>query len=247
MHRFFLPANECGGATLTLTGREAHHAAQVLRLRSGEPVAVLDGAGNIFSCKAQQVSRKAISLAVREKKWTPPPAAQITLVQAIPKGKIFESILQKATELGVTRMVPLLSERVTTQIDAESSETKVEKWRMTAIEAIKQCGQPWLPKVEEPISLQDFLNREEKFEMPLVASLHEGSRHPRDYLKKFLEDQKRKPRSACIWVGPEGDFTPQEMQQIIDRGIFPITLGGLVLRCETAAIYCLSVLNYELS
>ena len=167
-------------------------------------------------------------------------------MQAIPKGKIIESIIQKATELGASRIVPLLSDRVATQLDDEGAAAKAEKWRQTAVEAIKQCGSAWLPQVEAPITPKEYLARGEKFELPLVASLQSDCRHPRDYFKTFFAEKKRLPKTVCVWVGPEGDFTPAEMNSIKSAGALPITLGRLVLRSETAAIYALSILNYEL-
>ena len=246
MHRFYFLPDQCQGTTLTLTDGEAHHAAQVLRVRSGEPVVVLDGAGYEFFCEVRDVSKKTVLLAVRQKSFTPPLPYKITLLQAIPKGKIIESIIQKATELGIARIVPVLSERDTTQLDEESSADKLGKWRQTTIEAIKQCGQSWLPQIDSPLPPKAFLARDEKFELSLVASLQDDSRHPREYFETFVSEKKRKPQSICIWVGPEGDFTLAEMEAIKSAGVLPITLGRLVLRCETAAIYCLSVLNYEL-
>ena len=246
MHRFYLPAGECQEMTLTLADREAHHAAQVLRVRVGEAVVVLDGAGYEFFCEVRDVSRKVVLLTVRQKSFTPPLPYKITLLQAIPKGKIIESIIQKATELGVARIVPVLSDRVTTQLDEESSADKLDKWRLTTIEAIKQCGQPWLPQIDLPLTPKEFLARSEKFDLSLIASLQNDSRHPREYFETFVGEKKHKPQSICIWVGPEGDFTLAEMEAIKFAGVLPITLGRLVLRCETAAIYCLAVLNYEL-
>src|SRR6185436_16411700 len=171
---------------------------------------------------------------------------EITLLQAVPKGKILEVIIQKATELGVSRIVPLLTERVTTRLDAEDDAHKAEKWQGIAIEAVKQCGSAWLPKVEAPITPADFLARSEKFELPLIASLQPGSRHPREYFRQFEKEHGHRPASVCIWVGPEGDFTPAEVRAVESSGAKPVTLGPLVLRSETAATYCLSILNYEL-
>lgn len=245
MHRFYLPAQESHGTILTLLEREAHHAAQVLRVRTGDEVVVLDGAGHELICDVGSVSKKNVALSVREKKFTPPLPYQITLLQAIPKGKIMESIIQKATELGVARIVPLLSERVVTHLDKESSADKREKWQLTTIEAIKQCGQAWLPRVDAPITPKDFVSHAEQFDLPLVASLQNDSRHPREYFEKFFAEHKRKPQSICIWVGPEGDFSPTEMTALKSAGMLPVTLGRLVLRSETAAVYCLSFLNYE--
>ncbi|MEO6183106.1 MAG: RsmE family RNA methyltransferase, partial [Verrucomicrobiota bacterium] len=104
----------------------------------------------------------------------------------------------------------------------------------------------WLPQVDAPMTPKTFLAREEKFELPLVASLQKDSQHPRKYFDSFVAAQKRKPQSVCIWVGPEGDFSAEEMEEIKSAGALPISLGQLVLRCETAAVYGLSLLNYEL-
>lgn len=247
MHRFYLPPEECRGTNLALTEREAHHAAQVLRVRPGEQVSVLDGVGHELSCEVTSVSKKTVGLAVCGRKFTPPLPCQITLAQALPKGKLFESIIQKATELGVARIVPLLSERVITSLDEESANDKRDKWQLTTIEAIKQSGQTWLPKVETPITPEALNARGEKIDLSFVASLQNDSRHPRYYLNQFLAERKCQPQSVLVWVGPEGDFSPAEMSSIKSAGARPITLGRLVLRCETAAIYCLSILNYELN
>jgi len=246
MHRFYLPPSECNSSSLTLSGSEAHHGLHVLRLQPGERVTVLDGAGHEFLCEAREMTHDTIQLAVSQKNSIPALPYQLTLLQAIPKGKIIESIIQKAVELGAARIVPILSERVVTRLVEESSADKAEKWRNVAIEAIKQCGSAWLPQMDAPLSPKAFLARGEKFDLPLMASLQPDSRHPREYFKQYYAERKRLPQTVCVWVGPEGDFTPAEMSAVKSAGALPITLGRLVLRSETAAIYCLSVLNYEL-
>ena len=245
MHRFYLPPDECQSSALTLTGREAHHGLRVLRLRKGERVTVLNGMGRVFDCEVKDLARDSIGLTVQETKDAPVPPCEITLVQAIPKGKLLDSIIQKATELGVSHVIPLLSERVITQMDGDNSDTKTSHWRTVAIEAIKQCGSPWLPRIEPAISPAELLARKEKADLFLIASLQPGSRHPRVWFDEFRQRERREPTSACIWVGPEGDFTEREVGAVLAVGAAPITLGRLVLRCETAATYCLSVLNYE--
>src|SRR5438552_14653985 len=112
MPRFYLPPDQCVNPRLFLTGREAHHAIHVLRLRRGDGVTVLNGAGAEFRCEVQEYDRDKVKLAVTEKISAPAALCQITLLQALPKGKIIEAIIQKATELGTFRIVPLLSERV---------------------------------------------------------------------------------------------------------------------------------------
>ena len=246
MHRFYLPPGQCQDAALFLAGREAHHAVHVLRVRRGERVAVLDGAGHEFLCEVQDHDRDKLRLTVDETLFHPPPACSITLVQALPKGRIIEAIIQKATELGVARIVPLMSERVVTQLEDEDAARKSAKLQWVAVEAIKQSGSCWLPQIEPPRTLNQFLARNEPFELPLIASLQAGSRPAREYFREFEARHNRRPQSASVWIGPEGDFTLAETHAIKAHGALPITLGQLILRVETAAVYCLSILHYEL-
>jgi len=246
MHRFYLPPAPGQDAVLTLDGREAHHGLRVLRLEPGERVTVLDGAGHESVCAVHQCSRSEVQLVVLEKKSVPPKPWQITLLQAIPKGRTFEDIIQKAVELGVARIVPLLSERVVTQLEEKSALDKAGKWRRVAIEAIKQCGSTWLPQIEAPLSPKSFLARGEKFDLPLIASLHGERRHARACFAAYLAKHGRPPQSVSVWIGPEGDFTPEEVRAVLAAGAWPISLGDLVLRVETAAIYSLSILQHEL-
>jgi 16S rRNA (uracil1498-N3)-methyltransferase len=247
MRRFYLPPGEIAPDVITLEGGEARHAGEVLRIRPGEEAAVLDGEGREYQCRVQKVERKKIELQVVQTNTSPAPACRITLVQAIPKGKIFESIIQKATELGVFRIIPLLSERVATRLEDESAERKADKWRQIAVEAIKQCGQRWLPKVEPPMTLPALLAQGEQFDLAVVGSLQSGARHPREYFSDYTRKNSRHPVSVVAWIGPEGDFTPEEIAAIEKPGARPITLGPLILRSETAAVYTLSIINYELS
>jgi 16S rRNA (uracil1498-N3)-methyltransferase len=246
MHRFFLPPEHCRESSFCLTGDEAHHARHVVRVRPGERVAVLDGAGHEFLCEAQGYDRDEVRLTVIEKRFQPAPSSSITLLQAVPKGKLMEVIIQKATELGAFRIVPLLSERVVARLDDREGARKAGKWRLVAREALKQCGSAWAPTVDLPLTPNQFLARQESFELALIASLESGSRSAREYFRAFEAERRRMPRSVCVWVGPEGDFTPAETEAIKAHGALPITLGRLVLRVETAAIYCLSILNHEL-
>ena len=246
MHRFYLPAKPGDGNRLQLQGREAHHGLKVLRLQPGDRVTVLDGAGHEFLCTVGQVSRQVISLELKEKRFTPAPPCPTTLLVAIPKGKIIESIIQKSVELGTHRIVPLLTNRVITHLNDEGSEQKREKWQQVAIEAIKQCGAPWLPAVAAPQTIAEVLTQGEPSELAFVGSLQTERRHPREWVLDFKKQHGRPPRSAAAWIGPEGDFTLAELSALETAGVRPVTLGPLTLRVETAAIYCLAFLNYEL-
>jgi 16S rRNA (uracil1498-N3)-methyltransferase len=246
MHRFYLPPDQTGDSNLTLSGSEAHHALHVVRVRENERVVVLDGAGHEILCEVEQLERHAVRLKRLQRQAMSPLPYRITLSQAVTKAKTMDLIVQKATELGVHRIAPILSERAVPQFQDEAASSKLEKWRATAIEAIKQCGSPWLPQIDPPQTPQKFLAGSERMELTLVASLQPDARHPREYFQNLRSERQRRPKSICVWIGPEGDFTPAEMNTILQGGALPISLGPVVLRSETAAIYCLSILNYEL-
>ena len=247
MHRFYLPPGQCQGTDLSLSGREGHHALHVVRVRRGERVTVLDGEGIWCECQVEDLGRDRVSLKALEKQTAAPLPCQITLVQAIPKGKLFESIIQKATELGAFRIIPLLTERTVTKLTESEAADKVEKYRLIAIESIKQCGSAWLPRIETPMTVERFVSQEPAVDLALVGSLQGDARHPRTYFESFRQREGRKPKSVSVAIGPEGDFTAEELSALEMAGARPITLGSLVLRTETAAVYCLSIVNYELS
>ena len=244
MHRFYLPLQEGVEGELTLDERESHHAATVLRIHKGERVAVLDGNGTEYMCEAIAIDKKATRLAVRQQNQIDPLPYSITLLQAMTKGRSMDFVIQKATELCVHRIIPLAAGRSVVQF--ENPESKIEKWRAIAIESIKQCGSPWMPIIEPPITPHEFLARNEQFDLPLAASLQGNTRHPREFITSHVQAQGRLPESLAVWIGPEGDFSPSEVNDILSAGIHPITLGQVILRSETAALYCLSVLNYEM-
>ncbi|HIG82284.1 MAG TPA: 16S rRNA (uracil(1498)-N(3))-methyltransferase [Verrucomicrobiales bacterium] len=244
MHRFYLPPERVTEGELTLDERESHHAATVLRVREGERVAVLDVAGRELMCTVATVDKRATRFTVQQQNRTERLPYRITLLQAMTKGKSMDFIIQKATELCVHRVVTLAAGRSVAQV--ENGAAKVEKWRAIAIDSIKQCGSPWLPVIEPPVTPREFLARGEVFDLPLIASLQGRTRHPREYVSEYETEHGSKPDSIGIWIGPEGDFTPEEGNEILSAGAHPITLGRAILRSETAALYCLSVLNYDM-
>lgn len=242
MHRFYLPPEQTKNDVLLLKDREAHHGAQVLRLKPGQTVEVLDGAGTRFDCEVKRLLRKEMELAVRQRTVVAPRPWEITLLQAIVKGRTMETIIQKGTELGVARIVPIQAERVVSQIDNEAGPSKQAKWQLIAIEATKQCGSAWLPRIDAPITPGAFLKRGEPFDLKLVGSLEGDGQHARRWFQSFSAT----PRRVAIWIGPEGDFTPAELELIRSSGAKPITLGDLVLRADTAAICSIAVVRHEL-
>lgn len=245
--RFYLPPEQCQDSTLLLEGSEAHHALHVLRLGPGDELKVLDGAGAEYECRFRQASRASVELEVVKKTLHPQPVWRTTLLQAIPKARLIEPIVQKATELGAYCIVPLLSKRVITHLGPEEAARKRDKWQEIAVEALKQCGAPWLTRVDLPVSPEQFLAAGQTFELALIGSLQPDARHPREHFLSFQKEQGRSPKTLALWIGPEGDFTSQELESAQTAGAKPVTLGELVLRVETAAVYGLSIINYELS
>jgi 16S rRNA (uracil1498-N3)-methyltransferase len=151
-------------------------------------------------------------------------------------------IVQKAVEIGAAEIFPLLSARTVVQLDPGSAAQKQAKWQQVAIEAAKQCGQNWLPQVHAPRTPDEFLAGAGAYDLRLIGSLQPGARH----LKELLAEAPARPGSVLMMIGPEGDFTPAEIALARSHGCAPLTLGPIILRVETAAIYCLSILSYEL-
>ena len=158
-----------------------------------------------------------------------------------------DEIVRQATEIGAARIVPLLSERTQVHLDDDRAEKKVEKWRTAAVEAAKQCGNPWLPEIAPVQKLANFLTTVGDYDLKLVASLHAGTASLKTTLAHFRTKNNCSPHRVLWLVGPEGDLSTAEMTALIMAGFAPITLGPLVLRCDTAAICALSILNHELA
>jgi len=247
MRRFFQSAGPGSDGIIRLEGDEAHHAAQVIRLRAGERAVVLDGRGGVYESEVLSVNRREARLHVERVQRQEPPDCRVRLVPAVTKGKSFERILQKAVELGVAEIVPLLTERVVAQPDPREYADKQAKWQQVAVEAIKQCGAGWLPRIFPPTPLADALPLDQRTELVLVAALHAAAGHLRTTVETFLARHGRLPASISVWIGPEGDFTGEELSLVLRSGARPVTLGRLVLRSETAAIYALSALSHELT
>lgn len=246
-HRFHIPANVWNPQNPVLTGAEAHHATDVLRLREGDAVVVFDGRGAEQAARISGIGKDQVTLSPGPVAKSAPLPCQIALGQAIPKGKNMEWIVQKATELGASAIFPVLSERTIVRLEKEEAESKRDKWQRVAVEACKQSGQNFLPEVSLPVSMEDLLVRHAKgYELVIIASLQPGARHLKALLEEHQSMRGQLPKSVLILIGPEGDFTPAEINRALSGGAQPMSLGPIVLRTETAALYSLSVLAHEL-
>jgi 16S rRNA (uracil1498-N3)-methyltransferase len=237
MPRFHLPPEAWQSGVLT--GDEARHLSQVLRIKPGESITVFDGHGRRAPAEVLSVSRDHVSLNLGESLSPAAPLPTITLAQAIPKGKNMDLIVQKAVELGVAAIQPLVTRNTVVQ----PGEGKSDKWRRNALEACKQCGQDTLPDIADPQPFDRWLaTLPEAPGLKLIASLAPGALPLRETLR-----QHPGSTAVTLLIGPEGDFSPGETTAALAAGFLPVSLGPIVLRVETATIFCLSALKYEFS
>ena len=240
MARFFL-SPEAWGEHAVLTGDEAKHAAQVLRLRRGDPVTVFDGRGRSAKAEIAEVSKLELRLTLGEAKSSPVLSPEICLAQAVPKGKTMDLIVQKAVELGVNSIQPLITRHTVVQVDEEDASKKAAKWQRVALEACKQCGQDLLPEVSAPRNFSEWVGQSGA-DLKIIASLFPGARPLRDILR-----ESPVPKRVILLIGPEGDFSQREGEEALAAGFSAATLGSIVLRAETAAFFGISALRYEFS
>ncbi|MCF7729068.1 MAG: 16S rRNA (uracil(1498)-N(3))-methyltransferase [Chthoniobacterales bacterium] len=247
MPRFYLPSHQWLLSEPQLNTFDTHHAAHVLRCEVGDSIVIFNGTGaeamaTIIGFKKKGGLQAILSIGTPKK--TLPASCHITLAQAVPKGKNMDVIIQKAVELGASRIIPLLTERTILRCDnQEDALQKQERWQQIAIEACKQSGQNWLPQVEKPSPILEFFKMLGLPDQLLIIASLESER---DSLKGILKNSTS-PKTVTIMVGPEGDFTPKEYEAAKNIGFQSVDLGPLILRAETAAFYCLSVLSHELN
>ena len=220
-----------------LSGEEAHHAIKVMRLKVGSAIEIFDGEGDYARAEVSQINGKQLSFQVLEKKSSARPKPLIHLYQAIPKGKNMELIIQKAVELGVSEIHPIITDH-TIAINGDLKK-KTEKWQRISLEACKQCRQTWLPLIHEPVHISTLGSCPQ--EIKVVGALRKEAVSLKDTLT-----QDGAPESVALLVGPEGDFTDLELEQAFSLGFTPVTLGELVLRVETATLYLISAVKYQL-
>lgn len=242
LHRFYIAPARWDPAHLELDETESRHASEVLRLRTGDLVSVFNGRGQEIHARLAQQNKRSTILTAESHYQTPPPAVQLLLAQAIPKGKNMDLVLQKATELGATGIFPLVTERTVVRPDPAEAAEKQEKWQRIVIEACKQCGQNHLPEVHLPQSLGTFLTHLPEAGLRLIAALTPAAQP----LHALLPADRANPSSAILLIGPEGDFTPAELEASLLTGFLPLTLGPIILRTETAAMAALTLTGYEL-
>ena len=235
MHRLFVPKEQLqASGRVQLTPAQARHLGTVLRLKPGEEIEVFDGKGARY--RAWLLDAEAAVLRLAEPLPEGPlRAVDVVLVQALAKGEKMDLVIQKATELGAARIVPLSSERAVVRLDAGRGSARAERWRRVAQEAARQCGRADLPRVDEPVGWDGVLAilRDEPGRRGLLLDPEETALR--------LGPAARGARRVLIAVGPEGGFSPEERALAQAGGMTAVGLGPLVLRTETAGLAALSV------
>lgn len=235
------------GDQINLSPDESNHLVAANRARVGDPVRVFDGKGNEWDTRVTVAHKRHATLAVEAAHSISPPPYHIALAQALPKGKLIESIIRKATEIGIQRVFPLITSRVETKIDPKKTENKNAKWTAATLEGAKQSGNPYLVEIEPVCDLASLLEQTKTIEIKLLASLTPEARSLKTHIQDFRSRNNGKSPFSAIWlVGPEGDFSPAETKLAIEAGYLPTTLGPHVMRSETAAVHALSIIQYEL-
>jgi len=242
MSRFYVPPENVKNNLIYITGDEAHHIKNVMRLKESDSVVVFDGTGREYTGFIKETQpKKVIVEIIKTKVPITSKHAEITLAQAIPKKSKMDFIVEKATELGASAIMPILSERTVVRLDGDKSKSRCLRWQKVATQAAKQCGRHDIPKVARLEKFYFALDRMPNYDIGLLACLSEETERIKNAISRF-EGGK-----IILFIGPEGDFTPDEITMAKNAKCRLITLGRLVLKSDTAAISALSVLNYELS
>lgn len=244
MHRFFIPPGWIRGDQVLLGGEVAHQLRQVLRLRPGARIVVLDNRGTEYEIALVSVENKAArGDIVARRLATGEPLAQVTLYQALLKKDNFEWVLQKGTEIGVSRFVPVVTARTVAGGGAGVSAARQERWARIVREAAEQARRGALPGVGAPLSFGDALDDSAAADLSLIAWEEERATSLRAAVAPLRTTHA--PQVA-VFVGPEGGFTADEVSQATARGVVPVTLGARTLRAETAATVAALLVLYEL-
>jgi 16S rRNA (uracil1498-N3)-methyltransferase len=232
--RLFLPREKLSSEQIIINGKDARYLSSVLRVRPGEPITIFDGQGNRYICNISEIHKKEVLVEkIKKEIYSTESPVSIVLAQGIPKGDKMDFIVQKSTELGVKKIIPLITERSQVRYTA-----KGERWRKIAVSASQQSGREKIPDVDESLSIKEFLSRNQK---GIIFSEEEKKQS----LKKALKDFEKSP-TITLLIGTEGGFSHNELALAIDSGFISASLGPRIFRTETAAIAAVSIIQYEM-
>ncbi|MDP3791152.1 MAG: 16S rRNA (uracil(1498)-N(3))-methyltransferase [Candidatus Omnitrophota bacterium] len=245
MSRFYVPKEAVSGNRILISGKEAHHILDVMRLNISDEVVVFDGTGKEYVGVVKEAGRKSLSLEiVKVRNLNPSAKYSITLIQAIPKKEKMDYIIEKATELGVDSIIPVTTARTIPDWNDSKRASIVERWRKISLEASKQCGRTDIPEISPIIEFKDAITAAVSYtatvyNLKLIAALNDKAIKFKDALKSCLGGK------IAIAIGPEGDFTPGEIKSAQGQGFKTVNLGPRVLKSDTAGLAAISMINYE--
>lgn len=234
--RVYVDAGLATGQLLSLDGNAANHIARVLRLRAGDELTLFDGQGGEYAAHIKEMRRDTVLVNVAaHRPLERESPCELALAQGISRGERMDWVIQKATELGVARILPLFTERSVVHLDEKQAARKVQHWRSIAIAACEQSGRNRVPEVAAPVGLHDFLEaRASNAGVGLLLSPRATAR---------IADIATLERGATVLIGPEGGLSDIEQEVALKRGFTPVRMGPRVLRTETAAVCALTLLQ----
>ncbi|HEX4647400.1 MAG TPA: 16S rRNA (uracil(1498)-N(3))-methyltransferase [Steroidobacteraceae bacterium] len=244
--RVYLDAPLSAGARVTLAGSAARHVTRVLRLRPGQALVLFNGGGGEYAATIEAVQGEKVVVAVGDARAIERESPlSLTLAQGVSRGERMDLVVQKATELGASRIVPVLTERSVVRLSAPEGRRKVEHWRAIVIAACEQSGRNRLPRLAPPLALADFLRSPESARYAAgdvgaggtIRLLLSPAAAPR------LDEVPGRGDALTVLIGPEGGLSEAEEQAALDAGFTAVHLGPRVLRTETAAIAALTLLQ----
>jgi 16S rRNA (uracil1498-N3)-methyltransferase len=237
-HRFFASPEQISSPHITLSDEESHHLTRVMRLAPGAIVNVFDGAGNEYRCEVKVASRSSAQLEVLEDVSLPTESPlQLTLAQALVKNDKFDWVVQKATELGVSRIVPLITTHSEVVLSEGRGEKRVKRWERISLEALKQCGRRRLVEISTPEKWSEYCSREAS-DLRLVLSERGGNS------LESMRELTACPASIALAIGPEGGWEIDELVTGLSSGFREVHLGPRILRAETAAIAAITLAQF---
>jgi len=257
MDRFFIPPDWLKDDTVTLQGSVVHQIRNVLRCRPGDVIVVLDDSGWEYSVRLVSVEREQVAGLIEHKVLArTEPRAKITLYQSMLKGRKFERVLQQGTELGIVEFVPMLTARCVIASLDSVSQPKLGRWQRVVLEAAEQSQRGRLPRLHTALLFPQACERARRADLALLPWEGEKLRSLRSMLAQDPDQSLpivqgkplpvRRPFSISIFIGPEGGFTPQEVDQARRYGVVPVSLGPRILRAETAALAATTAVLYHL-
>ncbi len=245
MIRCYVEPGALKQARITLSAEESRHLVQVLRCKPGQAVTLLDGRGSRATGVLEQVHAKIAHVSIRDVEQYPRRTPELELIFGLPKAQKTDLILQKAVELGVDLIRPVMMARSVVRLDGRQLVNKTERWQAIAVSAVKQCGALWTPDLAPALSLEAALEASGSDPL-LVCSLSADAKPLKLVLTGLVKQREHVyVRRIRLAIGPEGDFSPAEQALLKQRSARLVSLGTHTLRTETAVLYALAILNYE--